>query len=107
MLTFLAIVGMMLASLRILWDGQIPVSRTRVATGMPVKLLGFALLLAAPLAYAVSLFVATQELPSVVPRLSDDERDYLFIAVLLGTPALFAIVAILLDKPIGETSPPT
>jgi hypothetical protein len=102
MLTFFAIVVMMIAGLRILWDGQIPVSRTRVASGWSAKVMGFSLLLAAPIAYGVTFALSSPDLRGIVPSLSDDDRDYLFITLFLGIPAAAATLAILLSKPIGE-----
>lgn len=105
MLTFLLIVAMAILGLRILWDGQIPVSGTRAAVGWPAKLLGVSLLLAAPVAYAVPWIMSWPELERLVPQLSDDDRDYVFISVLLGLPGVAAVLAVALSRPVGERRP--
>jgi hypothetical protein len=94
MLTFFLIVAMAILALRILWDGQIPVSATRVASGWSLKLLGVSLLVAAPVAYGVTWIASQPQLQGIVRSLNDDDRDYLFVAVLLGLPALAAVVAV-------------
>jgi hypothetical protein len=105
MLTFLLIVAMAGLALRILWDGQIPVSGTRAAVGWPAKLLGISLLVAAPVAYAVPWIMSWPELEPVVPQLSDDDRDYVFIWVLLGLPSVAAVLAVALSRPVGGSPP--
>jgi hypothetical protein len=99
MLTLVAIAVLAILGLKFLWDGQILASPTRAVTGRPVKILGFALLLAGPLAYGceavmVGLFEGHAAAPSVMAQ-----RELVFWCILLGMPFLAAVLAIACARP--------
>ena len=105
MLSLVVIFGLVVLALRILWDGRIPISATHVATGLPVKIVGTALLVAGPVAYAivVALTIAGQQ-GIISCRVPDDSLGA-FWGALLGLPAISAVPALLLAKPVQQVGP--
>ena len=94
-----AIANMAVAALKILWDGRMQASSQRVVTGWPLKLLGAALLLAGPLSYIGEAALAWSAGGNTTAPSIMQQREILFWSLLLGPPALAALVAILLPKP--------
>jgi hypothetical protein len=106
MFSLAVIAGMIVLALRILWDGQIAVSRTLVATGLPLKLFGIALLVAGPFAFAMVIALTAAGQAGLISFRVPDDAQGAFWAALLLPPAVAAMAAILMAKPKDQVPPP-
>lgn len=107
MLSLVVILGMVVLALRILWDGRIPVSATRVATGLPVKIVGISLLTAGPVAYAIVIALTMAGQQGIISFRVPDDAEVAFWVALLGLPACAVLVATCLAKPTAQVPPLT
>jgi len=105
MLSLIVIFGMVILALRILWDGRIPVSATRIAIGLPVKIFGASLLIAGPIAYAIVVLLTIAGQQGIISFRAPDDVLGAFWCALLGLPAIAAVPAIFLAKPAQQVGP--
>jgi hypothetical protein len=105
MLSLIVIFGMVVLALRFLWDGRIPVSRTHVATGVPVKIFGIVLLISGPVALAIVALLAAAGQQGLISFRTPDDTHGAFWFTLLGLPAAAALIAIFFAKPKDQVPP--
>ena len=105
MLSLIVILGMVVLALHTLWDGSISVSKTHVATGLPVKIVGISLLGAGPVAFAIVTALTAAGQQGLISFRAPDDADVAFWLALLGLPAVTALIAIVFAKPKEQVPP--
>jgi hypothetical protein len=105
MLSLLLIGFMVVIGFRILWDGRVPVNKDRVATGFPARVLAFALLGAAPLAYGIEVAIAVLHQRGWLFAGSLEQREVVFWCVLFGAPVAAIVFAAAQAQPVSDVPP--